>query len=161
MKPVPDHIIDSGPPGTKWHGGAIDRSKMALRVGDKDRSKSVDKEEIAKLLGSKSDQEKHKHWSLHAPESENGDLESQVHWIFSQLTDDMSVWKMVTSSYRVDLFCGLFMERPNRGVSLSPEVMSDIGGRGIELGFDIYAPEEKPNKPTMPIRSRYESKDPV
>ena len=52
--------------------------------------------------------------------------------------------------YRVDLFCGLFLERPNRGVTLMPKTMTEIGVRGIKLGFDIYAPETEPNQSPKP-----------
>jgi hypothetical protein len=81
MKPVPPHIIASGPPGTEWFGGAVDRSTMTLRVMSKIRGENVDKKEVAQLLGCESDQQKFKHWSLHAPDSEESDLDSQVDWI--------------------------------------------------------------------------------
>ncbi len=142
MKPVPPHIIASGPPGTEWFGGAVDRSTMTLRVMAKVRGESVDKKEVAQLLGCESDQQKFKHWSLHAADSEESDLDSQVEWILSRLTADLAVWKKVATSFRVDLFCGLYLERSNRGVTLAPRIMTELGSRGIELGFDIYAPEE-------------------
>lgn len=142
MKPVPPHIIASGPPGTKWFGGAVDRSTMTLRVMAKVRGESVDKKEVAQLLGCESDQQKSKHWSLDALASETADLDSQVSSILSRLTADLAVWKKIVAGYRVDLFCGLYLERSNRGVTLAPQTMVDLGSRGIELGFDIYAPEE-------------------
>lgn len=142
MKPVPPHIIASGPPDTAWLGGAVDRSTMTLRVMAKVRGESVDKKEVAQLLGCESDQQKFKHWSLAAIDSEEADLDSQVGSILSRLTADLSVWKKMVASYRVDLFCGLYLERSNRGVTLAPQTLADLGSRGIELGLDIYAPEE-------------------
>jgi hypothetical protein len=140
MKPVPPHIVASGPPGTDWFGGAVDRSTVTLRVMAKVRGESVDKEKIARLLCCESDQQKLRHWSLHAPDSAEGDLDSQIAWILSRVTADAAVWKKVVTEYRVDLFCALYLERPNRGVSLSPKTMAELGARGIEIGFDIYAP---------------------
>ena len=140
MKPVPPHILASGPPGTEWFGGAVDRSTMTLRVMAKVRGESVDKKEIARFLGCESDQQKLRHWSLHAPDSVDGDLDSQVAWILSRVTADAEVWKKVVAEHRVDLFCALYLERPNRGASLSPKTMAELGARGIEIGFDIYAP---------------------
>ena len=140
MKPVPPHILASGPAGTEWFGGAVDRSTMGLRVMAKIRGQSVDKAEVTQLLGCASDQEKLRHWSLHAPEKKDADIDAQIAWIFERLTRDLSVWKKLTQNYRVDLFCALYLERTNRGVSLSPATMIEVGARGIELGFDIYAP---------------------
>jgi hypothetical protein len=134
------HIIASGPPGTEWSGGAVDRSTMTLRVMAKIRGESVDTTAIARLLGCESDQQKLRHWSLHAPDKEEADLDSQVAWILSRVTADLDVWKKLVVEYRVDLFCALYLERPNRGVSLSPKTMTELGARGIEIGFDIYAP---------------------
>ena len=70
-----------------------------------------------------------------------GTLDSQVEWILSRLTQDLAIWKDLTQRFKVDLFCGLFLERPNRGVSLRPDTLEQIAARGILLGFDIYAPD--------------------
>ena len=140
MKPVPKHIIASGPPGTEWFGGAVDRSTMTLRVMAKLRGESVDKNEVARLLGCDSDQKKLRHWSLDAPDKEEADPDWQVAWLLKRVTSDLSIWKKVTQEYRVDIFCALYLERTNRGISLSAKTMTDLGVRGIELGFDIYAP---------------------
>jgi ribosomal protein L19 len=82
-----------------------------------------------------------KRWRLAAPDSANSDLDAQAHWILSRLTSDLGIWRQITSKYKVDLFCGLFLERPNRGISLSPQTMRQLADRGIEIGFDIYAPD--------------------
>src|SRR4051794_6205521 len=98
MKPVPPHIIANGPSGTDWFGGAVDRSTMTLRVMAKVRGESVNKKEVAQFLGCESDQQKFKHWSLHAPDSQEADLDSQVASILSRLTADLAVWKKVVAS---------------------------------------------------------------
>jgi Domain of unknown function (DUF4279) len=153
MKPVPAHVIASGPSGTEWFGGAVDRSTMTLRVMAKIRGERVDKKEISRLLGCESDQEKLRHWSLHAIDKEEADLDAQVDWILSRMTADLSVWKKIAEDYRVDLFCALHLERSNRGVTLAPKTMAALGARGIELGLDIYAPEkEAPNQSPEPTR---------
>ena len=146
MKPVPKRIINSGPPGTEWFGGEVDRSTITLRVMAKTQDRSVDKKEVVRLLGCASDQKNLKHWSLHAPARKKADLDAQVVWILSRVTADLSAWRRLTRLFRVDLLCGLFLERMNRGVTLSPSTMAALGARGIELGFDIYAPatETKP-----------------
>lgn len=140
MRPVPPHIAASGPAGTEWFGGAVDRSAMTLRVRSKVRGEGVDKKEVSRLLGRESDRQKFRHWSLNAPDNEGADLDAQIAWLLDRVTHDLSVWKKVTVEYRVDLFCALYLERKNRGVTLSPKTMAELGTRGIEIDFDIYAP---------------------
>jgi len=123
---------------------------MTLRVMAKVRGESVDKKEVARLLRCPSDQEKLRHWSLDAPATAEADLDSQVDFILSRVTGDLSVWKKITEEYRVDLFCGLLLERSNRGVTLAPKTMTELGTRGIQIGFDIYAPETEPNQALEP-----------
>ncbi|RIX39732.1 MAG: DUF4279 domain-containing protein [Rhodocyclales bacterium GT-UBC] len=80
------------------------------------------------------------HWRLHAKETKPENLDAQVAEILGQLTASPDVWQNLTSRYRVDLFCGWFMEGGNEGVSISPLTLQALGERGIELGLDIYAP---------------------
>ncbi len=124
------------PEGTAWFGGAVDSSKMSLRV----HCPQADRATVSALLG-------HggcptgKLWSLSAPVSNGADIDGQIAWIFSQVTADLGKWRQLRSQHRIDLFCGLFLERSNRGVSLAPETMEAVAKRGISLGFDIYGPE--------------------
>lgn len=140
MKPVPPQIVAAGPPDTAWFGGSVDRSTAMLRVMAKVQGESVVKRDVSALLNCKSDQEHLRHWSLSAPDNQKADVDSQVVWILGRTTPDIELWEKIAADYRADLFCGLFLERRNRGVTLSPKTMVDLGARGIELGFDIYAP---------------------
>lgn len=134
MKPVPPEIASSAPEGTEWFGGAVDRSTMTLRV----HCPPDQREAVSLLLGHEPG-EGQRSWRLSAPDSANADLDTQVEWILSRLSSDLAAWRQVTSKYKVDLFCGLFLERANRGVTLEPETMRKVADRGIQLGFDIYA----------------------
>ncbi|GAA5484837.1 DUF4279 domain-containing protein [Haloferula sargassicola] len=90
-------------------------------------------------------------WRLEASDCEPGDLDDQIRLICGQLTDDLAVWESFASRYKMDLFCGLFMECGNEGISLSPAALFALGSRGIELDLDIYDPpggdEEEPSEP--------------
>lgn len=77
-------------------------------------------------------------WRLIAQRAEPENLDGQIQWLLSQVSGDLNVWKSLTQIYDVDLFCGLFMQSSNDGLSLSPETMLMLGRRGIELGLDIY-----------------------
>ena len=81
-------------------------------------------------------------WRLHAQTKTPGNLDAQISEIFSKLTDDLSIWKRLTENYDVDLFCGLFMDSGNDGVLLSPNSLTILSERGVEIGFDIYQADE-------------------
>ena len=96
-----------------------------------------------KTVGSKTGKEyiaKSGIWRICASDREPGDLDGQIREILSQVTADRSVWQSITTKYRVNLFCGLFMNETNDGVAISPQSLAALGERGIELWFDIYAP---------------------
>jgi hypothetical protein len=62
-----------------------------------------------------------------------GDLDSQIAELLAGMTDDLAVWQRLTSVYQADIFCGLFLEQENEGISLSPTTLQLLGERGIEL----------------------------
>jgi hypothetical protein len=141
----------NAPPGTVWFGGSVDKSTLSLRLFGGD----LDPEEVSVLLGcaptvgqrkgaryfaksGRAHVAKHGSWRLEAPESEGADLDGQLRWIFSRLTKDLKVWKLLSLRYRMDVFSGLFLKEMNRGISLSSESLKEMADRNVSLGFDIY-----------------------
>ncbi len=132
----------------------IHRSTAALRVvGD-----TLQPDEITQMLGcapSYSHSKGHKWisngtgksyikdfgiWLLDANDCEPENLDEQVRWLLSQLTPDLTIWATIRERYRIDLFCGLFLEETDEGLSVSPKILLALGERGIEFGLCIYAP---------------------
>jgi hypothetical protein len=72
---------------------------------------------------------------------EGDDIEDAVKALLSRLPPDNGLWASLTTTCKVDLFCGLFLDAANRGFSISPEVSKMLADRRIKIGFDIYAPE--------------------
>jgi len=143
LKPVPPQIAASAPEGTAWFGGPVDRIKISLRVL---RSEPSDHLEISTLLQCQPDYAKGV-WKIHGNEILDGNLDAEIRLLLNRLTSDLNNWKSVTARWKVDLFCGLFLERANRGVQLSPESLGLLSERCISLGLDIYAPDENANCP--------------
>ena len=79
-------------------------------------------------------------WRLEVPDCEPEDLDGQVIKLLAGLTTDLAVWRDLSERCEVDLFCGLFMNESNEGLSLSPSTLSALADRGIELALDVYAP---------------------
>lgn len=132
--------------------GALEYSQAALRIFGDD----LIPEDVSNLLGAKPTKSKMKgdekvcktsgkvriattgSWHLHAEKREPEDLNAQIAEILSQLTSDLAVWEKLCKSYKVDMFCGLFMGHWNDGLSLSPETMLALAQRRIHLNLDIY-----------------------
>ncbi len=133
----------------------INRTKVSLRIAGDD----LLPEKISEILGRKPSDSQFKGeilagknssskreakfgmWRLEAPEEIPGDLNSQISAILNSLSCDLNRWGELSSKYRMDLFCGLFMEEKMEGIDISPENLAALGQRGIELGLDIYGPD--------------------
>jgi len=79
-------------------------------------------------------------WLLAATDTEPEAFREQIEALLSKLTDDLKVWRELTETYQVDLYCGFFMDTRNQGFTLSAHSMSLLTARGIEIGFEVYAP---------------------
>jgi hypothetical protein len=122
-------------------GDALIPEDITKRLGTAP-SKAYRKGEIRQTKGGSTVEHKTGFWSLHALAKYPEDLNIQVVELLSKLTNDLNVWRNLSEQYKIDVFCGLFMENSNDGVTLSPTVMALLGERGIELGLDIYAPDD-------------------
>lgn len=83
--------------------------------------------------------EKNGSWRLVATRCKPGDLNEQITGLLDQLTPDLGVWLDLSSRYRADIFCGLFLGESNEGISVSSETALKIGQRGLKLDLDIYS----------------------
>ena len=133
----------------------MDRCKVSLRIcGD-----NLDPDDLTRMMGISatvshrkgdaiiSRDGKHQRtakrgiWSLEQePNNANDDLETTITNLLSLLPSDVSVWSELATRFEIDLFCGLFLDAPNRGLTLSPKILRYLGERQIELGLDIYSP---------------------
>ena len=86
-------------------------------------------------------------WHLSASNQSPGDFDAQVEEILSKLSQDFSIWHSLTSQFKADMFCGLFCEESDEGISISAKSLAALGNRGIELALCIYSKRtETPNK---------------
>ncbi len=133
----------------------IGRTRASLRFFGED----LDPSEVSQLLGSgptnqnrRGDATQSGHvlergsWRLTSEDLEPGDLESQIRNLLAGLTQDLSIWRELTSRYQADVFCGLFMDFFNEGVELSASMLTMLGERGLRVDFDIYAPDRQDHK---------------
>lgn len=140
-------------PNRLWvFGGAIDSSCAGLRIfGD-----SLIPEEITRLIECEPTKARRKgdvipdmryhriartgSWHLDDDLPATSDVNDKIENVLSRVTNDLSVWKYLSESFSIDIYCGLFLEEDNRGCELSYELLKILGERGINLGFDIWGP---------------------
>jgi len=80
-------------------------------------------------------------WRIDAPVATPSDINLQVKQMLEGLSQDITVWRSLTTQFKVDIFCGWFMNKSNEGEDISAETMAALGQRGIALSLDIYAPD--------------------
>ena len=130
--------------------GSLARSRATLRVfGDE-----LQPEEITALLGAQPTTARFRgqrneegrgppvwrtgSWRLSADDADPADPDRQVAQILDQLTADIAVWQSLGARFKIDMFCGWFMEDQSEGVSLSAHTLRSLGERGILLDLDLY-----------------------
>lgn len=77
-------------------------------------------------------------WRLRAEPRNPGDLDAQIAEILDRLTDNTDVWRGLTSRYRADVFCGLFLKESNEGIDVTNRTLRKLADRNLTLSFDIY-----------------------
>jgi hypothetical protein len=102
------------------------------------RGKSAGRERVARS-GS---------WRLEVADRTPDDLNGQIMEIVGRLNQDPEVWASLANRFRVDVFCGLFMAKSDEGFSLSPEALSVLGARRIELAVCLYAASDSTPPPS-------------
>lgn len=134
------------PEGTVWFGGPVDSWQVALRVYAED----LDPDHVSAILGCQPSSAAKKgdpfprqgRWILTIDSREcdrNDDVEDGVRMLLARLPSSLDVWASLTSTYEVDVFCGLFLDSSNRGFGIQPDISKSLAERGLEIGFDIYS----------------------
>jgi hypothetical protein len=161
--PSPKKIFREPPSGapeaTQWFGGPVDRWKVALRVFGEE----LDPERVSALLGCQPTSARRKgdpfpkkgRWLLEIYSKDcdqNADVDDGIRMLLARLTADNATWLSLTSTYAVDIFCGLFMATFNRGFGISCETSKQLSDRHLEIGFDLYF-DPMPAPPSQATRS--------
>lgn len=144
---------DGAPEGTQWFGGPVDRFRITLRI----YGEELDPDQISVLLGCAPTEAARKglpvssregsrianrgRWSLTIESKdcdERDNVEDGVKMLLARLPSDADLWASLTSTFRVDVFCGIFMAAANRGFGISAEVSKLLTDRHLNIGFDLY-----------------------
>lgn len=139
-------------PGERIHAASgVDEISVSLRVFGDD----LDPEYVSRLLGvapslvrakgevrhsgGREVAERTGLWLLEVEYSPASMLADVIEALLDRFPSDMAVWAELTARYRVDLFCGLFLESWNRGVMLPAALLGRLAARGVDFHLDFYA----------------------
>ena len=76
-------------------------------------------------------------WSYRAEVPSGTELGDALMHLLVALPQDATLWEEITSSFTADLYCGVFLEDDNQSMVIPPEVLSEVGRRGLSLSFDV------------------------
>jgi len=159
MKAPKPGIPTGAPPGKVWFGGPIEWFSITLRISSDD----LDPKEVTSLLGCQPDAAERKGDQILGPDGSAVRLAQTGSWrlmlaptttdewdcgeammlVMKRLPTDANVWRSLTQRFSVVFFVGLSMDSVNKGFSMSPDVMSYLGARGIRVDFDVYCEDHK------------------
>lgn len=77
-------------------------------------------------------------WRLSSGCDKGDQLDHQIASILKTLTSDVAVWADLVRRFKVDMFCGVWLDQVNQGLGLTPSTLKLLGERGIKLDLDIY-----------------------
>jgi hypothetical protein len=68
-------------------------------------------------------------------------LDGAIDELLGRLPADLAVWKRLSATHRLELFCGLHLASWNGGLRIKPEVLRRMADRYLELDLGIYSIE--------------------
>ena len=152
-RPPPPRIEDVPPGRLLKIGGPVLDFRVGLRVFGTD----LDPHEISALLkatptlarrkgdklpGRYRHSAKEGSWllDLEFKKEVNIELDEAINQLLNRLSPNLEAWENLTSRFRVDIFCGLFLAKGtgNEGFSLTPKTARRLAERRVEVDFDLY-----------------------
>lgn len=119
-------------------GDSLVPEEVTALIGSEPTS-SYRKGDVKRLPSGKNLVRKTSMWLLEVTDREPEDINAQVMEILAITTPDLAIWRNLCQQYKIDLFCGLFMDSSNEGFCLSAATLMALGERGIKIDFDVYA----------------------
>ena len=135
-------------------GGPVDRCTVSLRLFSDD----LDPAAISALLHAQPTMSHRKgdvlrskrgdrvckrgRWILRCEGDPGATLAELIDQLLDQLTPELAAWSSLSARCDMDLFCGLFLEEENRGLTLPASTLQRLAERGLALGLDIYTTPE-------------------
>ena len=63
--------------------------------------------------------------------------------LLAAMPQDATLWEELTSTYAVDVCCGVFLEAGVQGTSIPAEVLAKLGRFGLPLALELHGPSDE------------------
>ena len=139
------------PKGTIWVGGVVDTTAVCLGVYGDD----LNPDQVTVMLGCEPTSSHRRGdrakrgivrprgvWLLSS--EGNADPEDLTCKLLDRLPKDARTWARLAKKYDVQLRFGLFMQRWNRGLDFTPQLVVRMAKLHARIIFDIYGPDDAP-----------------
>ena len=142
----------AAPKGTIWVGGVLDKTDVCLGVYGDD----LDPDQVTIVLGCEPTSSHRKGdkmkrginvWRRGAwlfSKVGTADPEQLTCKLLDRLPKDQRTWVRLAKKYDVQLRFGLFLERWNRGLEFTPQLVARMAKLHARIIFDVYGPEDAP-----------------
>jgi hypothetical protein len=78
-------------------------------------------------------------WLLSAPSSTEWLLDDIIRLLLLKVPPAGAIWDDLAEEFTLRLSCGLFLKTWQRGCSLTPDLLTEIGQRHLRLDLSVYA----------------------
>ena len=72
-------------------------------------------------------------------DTEIGDAREEL---LAAMPQDATLWEELTSTYSVDVCCGVFLDADSQSTSIPADVLARLGRLGLPLALEIHAPDD-------------------
>jgi hypothetical protein len=72
--------------------------------------------------------------------TESADFDGQISRPLAEIDVSLDDWASLAGRFKMDIFCGWFMQESNEHIVVSPQTLRALGERNIALPVEIYAP---------------------
>ena len=62
--------------------------------------------------------------------------------LLAAMPQDATLWEELTSTYAVDVYCGVFLEANEQSTTIPADVLARLGRLGLPLVFGLHAPAD-------------------
>jgi uncharacterized protein DUF4279 len=149
---MPKQVPPRGAPkGTIWVGGVVDETDVCLGVYGDD----LDPDQVTVMLGCEPTSSHRK-----GDRTKRGIVRRRGAWLLSskgtadpeeltcklldRLPKDERTWARLAKEYEVQLRFGLFLQRWNRGLDFTPQLVARMAKLHARIIFDVYGPDDAP-----------------
>jgi hypothetical protein len=117
-------------------GNTLDPSEITQLLGQVPTSSYLAGDPVSQRVTAK---RKMGMWRLESSLSRTEPLSRHVTALLARLPSDSTIWSKIHGRFSADIYCGVDVNVPNSGMSLTSEAIEALAVRKLSVEFDFYA----------------------